>query len=355
MTRLAVDRARLGRSQIGDAAGSRRREGLVRGTVRRGWALATIAVLLLGACSDDAGRAADQGAAREASDETGDGGAAQSGAPSVVPENIAARIEFDDGPPIEIDHSDLDVIVEPTVAAQEFVDAFYLGSAPADLPAVVLTQLIAARSAEAELASRGGSVLPSDRAEAEQIVVVELAQRLTGSPEPLEDARRIWDDVIYIRFLAELVTAQIALARHLEDSAGPADGDPCLRQIVVETERAARAALAELQSGAEFFVVAIERSIGSSAARGGDLGCAPPDAFVAEFATAVIDAEVGEVVGPFETPFGWHLIVVEGYEVDGARLATVLLEGRQQRATITVDERIGTWNGTEVVSPSAGD
>lgn len=307
-------------------------------------------VLASGACSD--GEAARPAGSIDPDSEiggTGDGDSDQ------LVDGIAARIEFDDRPPIDISHRDLDQIVSPTVAARDFVETFYFGSAPADLPAVVLTQLIAARSAEAELASRGGSVQPSDSAEAEQIVLVELAQRLTGSPEPVEDARRIWDDVVYVRFLAELLAGQIALARHLEESAGPDDGDPCVRQIVVETESDARDALVELRSGAEFFVVAVERSIGSSAARGGDLGCAPPDAFVAEFATAVIDAEVGEVVGPFETIFGWHLIVVEGYQVDGSRLATALLDGRRQRATITVDERIGTWNGSEVVTPSGDD
>lgn len=52
-----------------------------------------------------------------------------------------------------------------------------------------------------------------------------------------------------------------------------------------------------------------------SGANGGDLGWANPDDFVPEFRDVVLNAEVGVVVGPFETQFGYHIVEVQERDI----------------------------------------
>lgn len=53
----------------------------------------------------------------------------------------------------------------------------------------------------------------------------------------------------------------------------------------------------------------------SSAQRGGEMNWQSPDGFVPAFADAVKTAELGTIVGPIETEFGYHIIQVLGREV----------------------------------------
>mmetsp|Transcript_22687 Transcript_22687/g.37292 ORF Transcript_22687/g.37292 Transcript_22687/m.37292 type:complete len:280 (-) Transcript_22687:1957-2796(-) len=80
--------------------------------------------------------------------------------------------------------------------------------------------------------------------------------------------------------------------------------------ILVETEEAALAIVAELEGGAEFAAVARERSTGPSGPNGGSLGWFGVGAMVPAFEAAVIALEVGEVSAPVQTQFGWHVITL---------------------------------------------
>lgn len=70
----------------------------------------------------------------------------------------------------------------------------------------------------------------------------------------------------------------------------------------------AEALKAEIDGGAEFADVARASSECPSAAQGGDLGPFGRGAMVPGFENAAFDLEVGEVSGPVETEFGYHLI-----------------------------------------------
>ncbi|MEO0389644.1 MAG: peptidylprolyl isomerase [Pseudomonadota bacterium] len=80
--------------------------------------------------------------------------------------------------------------------------------------------------------------------------------------------------------------------------------------ILVETEADALAVKAELDGGAEFAQVAMEKSTGPSGPGGGSLGWFGTGAMVPDFEAAVIALEVGEVSGPVQTQFGWHVITL---------------------------------------------
>lgn len=75
-----------------------------------------------------------------------------------------------------------------------------------------------------------------------------------------------------------------------------------------ENEAGAREVLALIEDGADFNDMAREHSTGPSGPGGGELDWFPADAMVPEFGAAVEAMTVGEVAGPVQTQFGWHLI-----------------------------------------------
>lgn len=80
--------------------------------------------------------------------------------------------------------------------------------------------------------------------------------------------------------------------------------------IIVATEEEAAALKAQLDEGADFAELAREHSTDGAAANGGSLGWFGLGAMVPEFEQAVTAMEVGEVAGPLQTQFGWHLVVL---------------------------------------------
>ena len=66
-----------------------------------------------------------------------------------------------------------------------------------------------------------------------------------------------------------------------------------------------------VQGGASFAELARQHSADISAAKGGDLGWIYPGDTVPEFEQAMDALKPGEVSQPIQSPFGWHLIVVE--------------------------------------------
>ena len=87
------------------------------------------------------------------------------------------------------------------------------------------------------------------------------------------------------------------------------------RHILVDQETEAAAIISELEGGADFAQLAMERSTGPSGPNGGDLGWFSADTMVEPFANAVRAMEVGtHSQEPVQTRFGWHVILLEEME-----------------------------------------
>jgi parvulin-like peptidyl-prolyl isomerase len=148
------------------------------------------------------------------------------------------------------------------------------------------------------------------------------------------------------------------------------------RHILVETEEEANDILERLEEGEDFADIAAEESIDTgSGAQGGDLGEFGRGQMVPEFEEAVFTAEIGEVVGPVETQFGFHIIEVTEREApeledvedeirdelsQGEQGAAVQEWLAQQRAEaeVTVNPRFGEWDperGEVVTADPLGD
>jgi foldase protein PrsA len=145
--------------------------------------------------------------------------------------------------------------------------------------------------------------------------------------------------------------------------------------ILLKTQPEAKQVLGELRRGADFAELAKQRSVDQlSAVNGGDLGENPRGAFVPAFDEAVWSAEAGEIVGPVQTQFGFHLIRVEAFRQvpfeDAAGDLREQLQGEAaqaafdewflgvlQQAEVRVDGRFGSWDpsrGTVVPDEGVG-
>lgn len=115
------------------------------------------------------------------------------------------------------------------------------------------------------------------------------------------------------------------------------------RHILVAEEEKCQEILEAIVSGkTEFEEAAKEYSTCPSGAKGGDLGEFGRGQMVAEFDRAAFEAEIGHVVGPVKTQFGYHLIRVEEKkeasvvpfeEVEG-QIRTSLLQQKQNQAYV---------------------
>lgn len=131
-----------------------------------------------------------------------------------------------------------------------------------------------------------------------------------------------------------------------------------VRHILLESEAQAQDVIDELAAGGDFASLAEERSADpGSAARGGDLGPAPRDSYVGPFDDAAWAAELGTVVGPIESPFGFHVLevtaedVLAADELDPAQADQLvgtelneLLGELFRAAEVEMDPGIGQWD-----------
>ncbi len=119
-------------------------------------------------------------------------------------------------------------------------------------------------------------------------------------------------------------------ARHILVNA---DDDPAAARASIQDARR------RIQAGEDFGAVAIEMSDDQgSGANGGDLGWFGPGRMVAPFQEAAFEADIGDLVGPVETTFGFHLI-----EVTHRASVDVQLS----RLAYTIDVSVATLNNLQ--------
>jgi parvulin-like peptidyl-prolyl isomerase len=110
----------------------------------------------------------------------------------------------------------------------------------------------------------------------------------------------------------------------------------CISHILFnkDQEQKAEEVKQQLQDGGNFAELAKEFSQDpGSKEEGGDLGCQGEGSFVPEFEEAAFSADEGEVVGPVETEFGYHVIkVTETRPAETAPLEEVKPQIREQLA-----------------------
>jgi len=87
-------------------------------------------------------------------------------------------------------------------------------------------------------------------------------------------------------------------------------GKAAARHILVGTEAECLDLKQQIENGAAFGELARRHSKCPSGKQGGELGTFGPGQMVREFDEVVFSAPVGEVQGPVQTQFGYHLVEV---------------------------------------------
>ena len=82
------------------------------------------------------------------------------------------------------------------------------------------------------------------------------------------------------------------------------------RHILVSTKETCEDLKTKIEGGADFADMARQHSTCPSKEKGGDLGEFDRGRMVKEFDEVVFSGEVGKVLGPVQTQFGYHLIEV---------------------------------------------
>lgn len=154
------------------------------------------------------------------------------------------------------------------------------------------------------------SVANAIKAAADQVIAEAYITR--------EVSRQLTDEAIqnaYDIFVADTSSREQVTASH----------------ILVETEDEARAIISQLNDGADFAVLAKEKSTGPSGPNGGELGSFGRGQMVAAFEAAAFAMPAGSYSEtPVQTQFGWHVIKVQD---KGVRPAPPLEEMREQIVT----------------------
>jgi parvulin-like peptidyl-prolyl isomerase len=118
------------------------------------------------------------------------------------------------------------------------------------------------------------------------------------------------------RYLVELdLYVDKVKATYTEEVGNPTEEVVWAKHILVETEAEALALLDQLDEGAAWDDLALANSLDTSNnTTGGDLGWFTKDEMVAEFADAAFAGNIGDIVGPVQTSYGYHLIMIVGHE-----------------------------------------
>ena len=84
----------------------------------------------------------------------------------------------------------------------------------------------------------------------------------------------------------------------------------CARHILVPSEADCTTLKKMIDGGEDFAEIANQHSKCPSGKQGGDLGEFSPGQMVKEFDEVVFSGEIGKVLGPVRTQFGYHLIEI---------------------------------------------
>jgi parvulin-like peptidyl-prolyl isomerase len=256
--------------------------------------------------------------------------------------------------------------------SQQGIESKPDGTADANLSAFWLTRLVYAVAVDAEFDARGLEVTDEQR------------QQVEASFEGLDDLSQNMIDQLKAQQERELAVLD-DVGKDVPDAAEPTDAElqqlfeqnrealaACesgkeVSHILVEDQATADQLAQQLADGASFAELAADASTDTgSAAAGGSLGCLGAQPFVTEFQQAADAAPLDQVVGPVQSEFGYHLILVTAWnptfekfrpqlaqqvanqsqqqvQQQRQQLFTETISGRLEGMNVDVDPRFGTW------------
>ena len=219
--------------------------------------------------------------------------------------------------------------------------------------AVRFAKQFKSRDAYLHSLSEAGFDEPSFREYLRRSLAAEAAMRAMVSESPLPSDNEVKE--IYTANRASFAHPEQVRARHIlikvPKDASPADREAAKKKILKWRD--------EIVAGADFADIAKQRSEDASAPRGGDLGYFARGQMVAPFGDAAFAAKPGEISGPVETVFGWHLIRVEEHRPAGeipeaealAQIRQRLILQRRPKLELAAREKLRATAKVEILLP----
>lgn len=243
----------------------------------------------------------------------------------------------------ELTESDLRTVLTPGAESGDDQPT----SAPSDLVSTPVNNWIVDRVLRADLSSNGS---PLDEVEG-AITAETLSQSVQSAFQAWSAATPTEYDSATIQGLYER---------------GPAgSGVICVSHILVDTKSVADDVAGRASDGEDFGALAAEYSFDpGSAENGGVLPCSATadfaNTYVFEFASAALEGEVGDVIGPVESQFGFHVIKLRPFEELSDDEAAQLAAEPQVRFMLAVESndvwvnpRFGEFDGARGLQPVA--
>ena len=162
----------------------------------------------------------------------------------------------------------------------------------------------------------------------EQLPVQKVQERVAGDAQPSQkEVERFYKENKELQF----TTPEQRCARHI--------------LFNKDQKEKAEEVKGQLQNGADFAELAKEFSQDpGSAENGGDLGCLGKGETVPAFEKAIFNADKGEIAGPVETEFGYHVIEVTDVRRKSTQpLSEVETQIREQLSTDQQAEEFAAW------------
>lgn len=177
----------------------------------------------------------------------------------------------------------------------------------------------------------------------------------TASELALENQRRTFmaTETLNARVEAEITEEKIQAAYDADYASAEPEPQFNASHILVPTEEEALEVKALLDGGADFAETAKEKSTGPSGPSGGELGWFGKGMMVEPFEAAVLEMAAGDVSGPVQTQFGWHIIKVnETGELPIPPLEQVRSEIEERLNQAFVESLIAEYSeAAEIVKP----
>jgi len=178
---------------------------------------------------------------------------------------------------------------------------------------------------EAFYAENQGQFMRPERISVEYLVLD--TNEMAENEELDEESLRQRYEATQSRFM----TVERRKASHILITAGSERSEDEARELAQSLKE-------RIESGESFAELAAEYSDDpGSASEGGDLGWIEPDVMMPAFEDALYNMQMGEIAGPVETDFGWHIIRLDDVEAPRGQSfaearAEIAEEIRQERA-----------------------
>lgn len=194
-----------------------------------------------------------------------------------------------------------------------------------DVKGVFLAEAIAPRSqtgrvlqeasvAFAELATRGPGMTATTERDVplDEKVPVRIVSTLRGMQQADLAVATLDDGSARVLFLRQLVAGkeQVDVSHVLVAYKGAQSAEATVTRTKEEAYARAQDLLAQAKGGANFETLASTQSDGQSKQNAGKLGAISRGQLVASFEEAAFNGKTGDILGPVETPFGYHVIKV---------------------------------------------